>query len=144
MNQRRCAELREVPGCPDLATIFRIADVPPGMGSPEGWVAVGADVLPMTHYWSHAAGAPVRFPPRPGQGHTFDFERLEWVPDSAELWGHVRARRDELLRACDWRVLPDSPTPAGLRRAWLDYRQALRDVTGQGDPGAIEWPAPPG
>ncbi len=73
MNQRRCAELRDVPGCPDLATIFRIADVPVGMGAPSGWVAVGADVLPMTHYWSHTAGAPVPFPPWPGQGHAFDF-----------------------------------------------------------------------
>ncbi|MVT36771.1 hypothetical protein GO497_02755 [Acidovorax citrulli] len=69
--------------------------------------------------------------------------RLEWVPDAAELWGYVRARRDELLRACDWRVLPDAPTPADMRQAWLDYRQALRDVTGQGDPRAIEWPVAP-
>ncbi len=140
MNQRRCAELRDVPGCPDLATIFRIADVPVGMGTPSGWVAAPADVLPTTHYWSRAAGAPVPFPPRPGPGHAFDFERLEWVPDAAELWGYVRARRDELLRECDWRVLPDAPTPDDVRQAWLAYRQALRDVTEQGDPRMIVWP----
>jgi len=52
----------------------------------------------------------------------------------------VRAERDRRLRDSDWAALPDVPAS----EAWLDYRQALRDVPQQsGFPDSVEWPVAP-
>jgi hypothetical protein len=53
----------------------------------------------------------------------------------------VRQQRNELLSACDWTQLPDSPAD---HEAWAMYRQDLRDVTAQaGFPWNITWPTEP-
>jgi hypothetical protein len=53
----------------------------------------------------------------------------------------VRQQRNELLSACDWTQLPDSPAD---HEAWATYRQALRDVTAQeGFPWDVVWPEEP-
>ena len=53
----------------------------------------------------------------------------------------VRQQRNELLSACDWTQLPDSPAD---HEAWATYRQELRDVTAQeGFPWDITWPDAP-
>jgi hypothetical protein len=53
----------------------------------------------------------------------------------------VRQQRNELLSACDWTQLPDSPAD---HEAWATYRQALRDVTAQeGFPWDVVWPEAP-
>jgi hypothetical protein len=53
----------------------------------------------------------------------------------------VRQQRNELLSACDWTQLPDSPAD---HEAWATYRQALRDVTAQeGFPWDVVWPEMP-
>jgi hypothetical protein len=53
----------------------------------------------------------------------------------------VRQQRNELLAACDWTQLPDSPAD---HEAWATYRQALRDVTAQaGFPWDVTWPEAP-
>ena len=53
----------------------------------------------------------------------------------------VRQQRNELLSACDWTQLPDSPAD---HEAWAVYRQELRDVTAQaGFPWEINWPQTP-
>ena len=59
-------------------------------------------------------------------------ERLESLANT------VRAKRDALLRECDYMAMPDYPSPPnGL----LGYRQALRDITGQaGFPHNVTWP----
>lgn len=55
--------------------------------------------------------------------------------------GEVRQQRNELLSACDWTQLPDSPAD---HEAWATYRQTLRDVTGQeGFPWDVTWPEAP-
>ena len=65
----------------------------------------------------------------------------EEVPDTAD---EIRARRDRLLAATDWAVLPDSPLDAQSLEAVKTYRQALRDVPQQEHfPGAITWPRMP-
>lgn len=60
-------------------------------------------------------------------------ERLESLANT------VRAKRDALLRECDYMAMPDYPSPPnGL----LGYRQALRDITEQpGFPHSIQWPS---
>lgn len=53
----------------------------------------------------------------------------------------VRAQRDQLLLACDWTQLPDSPVDP---LPWRTYRQELRDVPQQpGFPWSVVWPTPP-
>jgi hypothetical protein len=53
----------------------------------------------------------------------------------------VRQQRNELLSACDWTQLPDSPAD---HEAWAAYRQELRDVTAQeGFPWDVVWPETP-
>lgn len=56
----------------------------------------------------------------------------------------VRAERDTRLAASDWTQLPDTDISEADRAAWATYRQALRDITGQVEPGVpVEWPAVP-
>ena len=63
---------------------------------------------------------------------------VEDVPETAD---EIRARRDQLLAATDWAVLPDSPLDEPSQTAMKAYRQALRDVPQQeGFPGTITWP----
>jgi len=118
-----CRDLREMPGVDDS---FR--RVPHAVQDPNAF------------FWDDGL---VALPAAPSPFHRFDVATRRWVMDKSRAWAAVRAERDVRLQACDWRVLPDSPTPGGMRQAWLDYRQALRDVTGQGDPRAIVWPAAP-
>lgn len=62
------------------------------------------------------------------------------VPDAQPQWARIRAERNALLAASDWTQLADAPVNA---LAWATYRQALRDITNQADPFAIEWPVEP-
>jgi len=56
------------------------------------------------------------------------------------LAAEARADRDNLLAATDWRFRSDL-TPS---QAWVDYCQALRDITAQeGFPQSIVWPTEP-
>jgi hypothetical protein len=63
------------------------------------------------------------------------------VPKSAEeLAAEVRAERNRLLSATDWRFRSDL-TPS---QAWVDYCQALRDITAQETfPQSVVWPNEP-
>ena len=66
---------------------------------------------------------------------------VEEVPETAD---EIRARRDLLLAATDWAVLPDSPLDAQSLEAVKTYRQALRDVPQQEHfPDSITWPQIP-
>lgn len=66
-----------------------------------------------------------------------------WPEDVAIA--NMRNRRNGMIKDTDWRAYPDSPGTAEERQAWLDYRQALRDITNQaGFPFNIVWPAIPG
>lgn len=66
----------------------------------------------------------------------------------------VKWARNKLLKDCDHYALPDWPHKSEEeRQAWLDYRQALRDITNQDMTNVrltgyqildgIEWPTPP-
>lgn len=65
-------------------------------------------------------------------------------PDAVRdrLVNGLRAERDRLLAASDWTQLPD--VPAGTKKKWAEYRQALRDVPDQQSfPLAVTWPTKP-
>ena len=56
-------------------------------------------------------------------------------------WHNLRVERNQLLAACDWTVLSDTPTSTA---AWKTYRQALRDLPANTtDPFNPVWPTPP-
>jgi len=58
----------------------------------------------------------------------------------SDNWKSLRAERDRRLSACDWCVLPDKP----VSQAWMDYRQALRDLPANTvDPANPVWPVEP-
>jgi hypothetical protein len=57
-------------------------------------------------------------------------------------WEQIRVARNEILKECDWAVLPDSPVSASIEE-WKTYRQQLRDVTSQSNPFEIVWPTHP-
>jgi hypothetical protein len=57
---------------------------------------------------------------------------------------NVRAQRDQLLTATDWRVIKALEAGQPQDFGWAVYRQALRDVTAQdGFPHAVVWPNDP-
>lgn len=60
---------------------------------------------------------------------------VEWI------WERLRNYRNELLAACDWRMIEDAPWD---KTAWAKYRQALRDLPATiTDPSKIIFPTPP-
>ncbi len=101
--------------------------------------------LPVTQahtvYWD---GEAIRdMPPAPTVDHRFDYDTKAWALDVAAAWARVRTQRDELLRQSDWVRIKAIDTGVELDSAWIDYRQALRDITLQADPQAIVWPTSP-
>lgn len=69
-------------------------------------------------------------------------EIAEHVPDPVALAAQARAKRDALLSASDYYVMPDYP--GENLEAVRAYRQALRDLTKQpGFPFEINWPEKP-
>lgn len=63
---------------------------------------------------------------------------------AAELSEQIRNERDALLKRCDFTVLPDSPFSDERRKAWIEYRQALRDLPQQeGFPFDVVFPEIP-
>lgn len=60
---------------------------------------------------------------------------IEWQ------WERLRVKRDTLLKKSDYRVIADAPWD---KQPWLEYRQALRDLTETNtDPKLIVFPNPP-
>ena len=57
----------------------------------------------------------------------------------------VRQQRNQLLSACDWTQLADSPLDSDGKFAWALYRETLRMVPQQaGFPWNVVWPIEPG
>jgi hypothetical protein len=68
----------------------------------------------------------------------------EQLPES-QAAANVRNYRNELLSACDWTQLIDSPLDADAKLAWQLYRETLRMVPQQpGFPWNVTWPSVPG
>lgn len=78
-------------------------------------------------------------------GSALEFDQARMDADTglkvARQAAEVRAERTEKLRASDWTQIADSPAS---KPDWIQYRQALRDITGQaGFPDAVVWPDAP-
>jgi hypothetical protein len=71
----------------------------------------------------------------PEQDYTRDTIPTDYV------WERLRYRRDQLLAATDFRMIPDAPWD---RAPWEAYRQALRDLPANTtDPREAVWPEQP-
>jgi hypothetical protein len=51
--------------------------------------------------------------------------------DPAELYSHLRSKRNTLLQKTDWTQFDNSPITAERKAAFAEYRQALRDLPAQ-------------
>ena len=71
----------------------------------------------------------------------YDAKKAAWDAGANDRKAaEVRTGRNEKIKACDWRVLPD----VSNSDAWKVYRQALRDVPMQtGFPNNVVWPDAP-
>jgi hypothetical protein len=119
-------------------------NLPPGRGLVEGdWPADRYRVV---------NGQPVQYvPDKPPltETHDHEWDPVAWrwnpVPTVAGLWQLIRHERARRIAVTDWTELPSVRALHGAQwaAAWDGYRQALRDITGQSDPNAIQWPDPP-
>lgn len=91
---------------------------------------------------------------RPGAEWVIRGDQIEWLdanqtqPTDEEIQEKIheaekaiameilREERNKKLANCDFRVLPDYP--GADKAAWTVYRQALRDLPSQSDPGLDE------
>ena len=63
----------------------------------------------------------------------------------------VRKQRNKLLQECDHYIFPDYPIAEEVKQQWIEYRQALRDITiteplpSMDDSGylRVSWPSEP-
>lgn len=63
------------------------------------------------------------------------------VSQEAKEWAIVRDARNAELDSTDWTQMSDNGMSSVVRTAWVDYRQALRDITTQTLP--VSWPTKP-
>jgi hypothetical protein len=63
----------------------------------------------------------------------------------AQPWKELRTERNKRIAQTDYLAIPDFPhATEEVRQAWLDYRQALRDLPANTtDPENPVWPTPP-
>lgn len=87
-----------------------------------------------------ARSTPVAPPP----GVPSRWDGTQWHPDEDGMAALLRRRRNELLAATDFLVLPDYPHKPGQRAEVVAYRMMLRELTNQdGFPVAVVWPQAP-
>lgn len=73
-----------------------------------------------------------------------DKSQDEMDAELAQLAAAARQQRDELLTGSDWITVKAFETATAIPVEWIDYRQALRDVSSQAAfPYTIDWPTRP-
>ena len=73
-------------------------------------------------------------------GSEFDELPPEQLP-TEWVWERLRAQRDQLLTATDFRMVADAPWD---QAPWVTYREALRDLPdATTDPRVAVWPVQP-
>ena len=106
--------------------------------------AAVARILPESSevfYCETPAGDPAYFVVNADAQTVVEDSATRSADDLAAKWAGVRAQRDALLAASDWRAMPDAPT---MSADWTAYRQALRDVPStQADPDNVVFPEEP-
>lgn len=129
----------------DLSVLFPNVSFPPS-GPEVQWMEENS-VFPVTYWkpYDNFAEKLANVDPYIEDGNVFAVKvepltDVEIAARDESQWAKVRADRNKRLSDCDWTQLPDAPVDA---IAWAEYRQALRDITGQDDPFNIIWPTKP-
>jgi hypothetical protein len=67
---------------------------------------------------------------------------MKWVDlrPATWAWDSIRSKRNQLLAQTDWVVARAYERAEPVPKNYIDYRQALRDITNQADPYNITWP----
>ena len=87
----------------------------------------------------------IEFPPGYEKPPKEEFEaKLQELID-AQPWKELREERNKRITQADYLATIDFPHPTEeAKQAWLDYRQALRDLPANTtDPENPAWPTPP-
>lgn len=77
---------------------------------------------------------------------TTDATAQEIAERTEQAANSVRSQRDNLLADSDWRVIKAQETSTPMSQAWVDYRQALRDITSHANFPWLDdadWPVKP-
>ena len=75
-----------------------------------------------------------------------DLRAHKWLKSryDTEEWAALRAKRDELLAACDWVVVKAQEAGEDVPTAWANYRTLLRGLpAATSDPANPTWPTAP-
>jgi len=87
----------------------------------------------------HFFGSDIEKPPK----ELFEAKLQELI--DAQPWKELREERNKRIAETDYLAIPDYPHPTEeAKQAWLDYRQALRDLpSNTTDPENPVWPQAP-
>ena len=67
--------------------------------------------------------------PQKNQWERYNQVTKMWTLDGDAFFSAIRARRNQLLASSDWTQLSDSPLSDEQKKAWVKYREALRNMT---------------
>lgn len=130
----------------DYRALFPQTSFPPSGPSDEFLAANGAMKVNVWLPYDAATEKLAACPPYIDGDWVYTVEVVPLTPEEIEARNEaqaqsVRAQRDQLLLACDWTQLSDSPVDP---LPWRSYRQELRDVPQQpGFPWSVTWPVAP-
>lgn len=91
-------------------------------------------------------GILVLMPPKPDGEYLFDYATKNWVFNEGLACAKALYQRDQLLREGPDRISPIwwASMTSEQQQSWLDYRQALLDITNQPSfPLEVSWPTKP-
>ena len=76
------------------------------------------------------------------EGNEEAWRELAIEKEQKERAGEIRKKRNDLLRESDWTQMADSPLGEEEKKAWAEYRKALRDLPeSEGFPEDVMFPA---
>lgn len=128
----------------DIRLEYPNTSFPKNFEAPAPYALVEPTQRPVTDYTQNVTeGAPENLNGVWTQKWDVTNATPEQVADrTASKAAQVRAERSKKLADCDWTQLADSPI--ANKAAWIQYRQALRDISKQaGFPWSVTWPAVP-
>jgi Phage tail assembly chaperone protein len=88
----------------------------------------------------------IAMPTKPSNDYKFDYTTKQWIYDLQSVTLKALKKRDQLLADGPDRINPVwwSSMTTEEQQAWIDYRQALLDITEQLNyPQEIIWPTKP-
>ena len=134
---------------PSIAALFPNTSFPDVLNEnsiPDGYVVVAEALAPITKSGQRAVPArPVKRGDKWVQSwDVVDISQEEINEQARVLAASVRAERDRRITESDWVILKAYERQTAPSKEWIDYRQALREITNQSDfPQNVNWPVAP-